>query len=261
MSPVPVADVPVSKGYVLCGEPRAGTNLLCQALQSTGVLGMPEDYFNGAGLRKRLWPDYPEDRERQFQAIMTRGATPNGVYGFKIFSAMADRVRATRWSDRLPGLHFVHVRRDDMLAQAISYVRALQSGQYRASAAARPEPRYDRRAIRHQLHQMVYNQARWQAFFIRNDIVPLRLVYEDFSADMQAAVDRIAAHIELEGAGTEGRATVNPEAMTLAIQRDGISAEWRARFLQESRKLSDLGEIGREPLAAPLIRKLLQLRR
>lgn len=37
---------PALRGYALCGEPRAGTTFLKQALCSTGLLGEPVGWFD-----------------------------------------------------------------------------------------------------------------------------------------------------------------------------------------------------------------------
>ncbi|MBA2364790.1 MAG: hypothetical protein H0V86_14810, partial [Chloroflexia bacterium] len=31
--------------YLICGTPRSGSFLLCEALKNTGLAGMPEEYF------------------------------------------------------------------------------------------------------------------------------------------------------------------------------------------------------------------------
>src|ERR1700687_5667641 len=100
------------RGYAICTSGRSGSNLLCQYLSSTGMLGNPLEYFNGAGRRMLGQPDYPDDPARQIDWILTAGATPNGIYGVKIFPAQFDQVeKAIRWTEMLPNLAFVLLRR------------------------------------------------------------------------------------------------------------------------------------------------------
>jgi LPS sulfotransferase NodH len=75
----------IIRGYTICTTPRTGSNFLCELLSSTGVLGRPREYFNGAGRRLHDDPTYPDDPAGQFRRILTMGATPNGVYGLKVF--------------------------------------------------------------------------------------------------------------------------------------------------------------------------------
>jgi LPS sulfotransferase NodH len=128
------------RGYAICTQPRSGSNLLCQVLSSTDQLGYPLEYFNGPGRRALGLPDFPDDPKLQIEAVLRLGATPNGVYAVKLFaSQFATFSRRLRWIDLLPNLHFVYLSRDDLLGQAISWVRALQTEQYRSSLAMLPQ--------------------------------------------------------------------------------------------------------------------------
>src|SRR5579871_6914730 len=73
--------------YLICGTPRSGSFLLCEALKSSGLAGKPEEYF---------WrDDEPFWRERwgvsgyagYLAAALQEGSTPNGVFGAKIMWA------------------------------------------------------------------------------------------------------------------------------------------------------------------------------
>jgi hypothetical protein len=135
---------PANRGYAICTSGRSGSNLLCQYLSSTGMLGNPLEYFNGSGRRLLGYPEYPDDPSGQIDWILTTGATPNGIYGLKIFPAQAEVVeKSIRWTELLPDLKFVLFKRRDMLGQAISAVRALQTEQWRASMPARGPAMYD----------------------------------------------------------------------------------------------------------------------
>lgn len=223
------------RGYVLCSSPRSGSNYLCELLASTGELGRPQDWFNGPGIRARGDADYPLDPPTQLQQVLARGTTANGVYGMKMFCAGFDRIAGLDWVSALPALHWISLERRDALGQAISDVRAAQTLQYRSTAPTRAAPRYDPRAIRASLDARVREQARWALFFGRNDLRPLRLVYEDVVADPQAAVDAVAA---LFGLAPGPR--IEAQALTLEVQRDALSEDWRGRFLASAQDLTRL---------------------
>src|ERR1700761_1294565 len=109
------------RGYAICAEPRSGSSLLGQILGSTGLLGRPREYFNAPSFRDSAdFPDYPEDAESQLRVITTRGATPNGVYGLKVFSHQFEEVKSLGWPERLPALSFIYLERRDLLGQALS---------------------------------------------------------------------------------------------------------------------------------------------
>src|SRR3954451_23820784 len=103
--------------YLVCATPRSGSTLLCHLLDSTGVAGHPDEYFEAlrhsglprqpheyfdphrhANIIERLafreMPDgtprapdplwRPETYDRYLQSVLERGTTPNGVFGAKL---------------------------------------------------------------------------------------------------------------------------------------------------------------------------------
>lgn len=218
------------RGYVICTEHRSGSTFLCQLLQSTGVLGRPREYFADSLLGRRL------DRDPEaLGELLAQSSTPNGVYGAKIITQQFDTTLRSRWAERLPGLHLVHLTRRDLLGQAISCVRALQTDQYLARAVARGEPEYDAALIAGHLARLADNEARWRRYFARNGLAPLWLVYEDVAAEPSRAVAAVAALVGLTEA-----AVIDPAALSVTVQRDPVSEAWRARFIADAGDLARL---------------------
>lgn len=210
------------KGYVICGEARSGSTFLARLLKSTGKLGNPWELF--------ARPDVVEQMVRDPAVLadkLDKASSDNGVYGFKVFSPHFDLAERTRWAERLPGLHFIHLRRNDLLAQAISLVRAQQTGQYKSTVRAGGEPRYDGRVIADRLTRLAHGQARWECYFARNGIRPLRLVYEEVSEDPQRAIDAIAGLLALSDVSAD------LSEVELDRQTDFVSADWASRFVAE----------------------------
>jgi LPS sulfotransferase NodH len=198
------------------------------------VLGHPTEYFNADTVRgARGIADYPPDPEAQLAEIPRLGSTPNGVYGLKVFSQHFDLVKATRWAERLPSLAFIHLERRDLLGQALSHARAVQTQQWVSSHAAKAEAAYDRDLINNALVRAATAQARWRYYFARNGIAALSVVYEDLVKSPQETVEAVGQLVGL----TETPKVDLEHVGALAIQRDALSDEWRARFLAEARDL------------------------
>ena len=217
------------RGYSICTSPRSGSNFLCQHLSSTGVLGYPLEYFNWRGRRFFDDPDFPEDVVGQVEKILTVGATPNHIYGLKIFAHQHDWISGEiGWFDALPNLRFILLSRRDLLGQAISWARALQTGQYRSTQPVGQTAVFDAELIQRQLHALVRERARWEMFFARTGISPLRLDYEMIVANPRDAVRQVA---DMMGVVLQR----SPESISIAIQqqRDSISLEWADRFRRE----------------------------
>lgn len=217
------------RGYAICTSPRTGSNFLCEVLLSTGVLGRPREYFNANGRRFHDDPNYPDDPVEQFGRILTMGATPNGVYGLKVFPDQHDLVAKTcAWTKLLPNLKFITLERRDVLGQALSWARAAQTGQYRSSVPVLKPAIYDGALIHKFIYEAIKDRARWSVFFARTGLEPLPVFYEDVVANPQAEVDRIAGFV-----GHCGPATVRPHMVEARIQRDALMDEWRGRFRAE----------------------------
>jgi trehalose 2-sulfotransferase len=219
-----------NRGYMICATSRTGSTYLCQLLASTDLLGKPLEYFNTSGRRERNDSAYPSDRLAQLDIIRTKGATANGIYAVKVIAPQLQRLkgRVDPFRD-LPNLALVRIRRVDVLGQAISLARARQTGQFIASDRQRESPGYDAGAIRRALQSIAEQETMWDATTARLGVQPLAITYEDILSDPQAVVDRIASVVGLAMPVPLARSLV-----THTMQRDGQSAEWRARFLAES---------------------------
>jgi LPS sulfotransferase NodH len=218
------------KGYVICGDHRSGSTYLCQLLTSTGVTGRPKEFFSDPLVAIEIERD-PAALER----LLDEASTPNGVYGLKVFTQQFDVTMKSSWPGRLPGLKFVHLQRRDLLGQAMSFVRSIQTDQFRSGEEARAEPLYDGIAIAGHVARLADNEARWRRYFARNGLEPLWLAYEDLVADPAAAVAAVAA---LVGVGEP--AVPDFGRVDVSVQRDEASAEWRRRFVAEYGDLNHL---------------------
>jgi LPS sulfotransferase NodH len=130
--------------------------------------------------------------------------------------------------DLLPNLHFVYLTRDDLLGQAISWARALQTEQYRSTQPAKRPAVYDADLIRSQLTAIVRERAQRETFFAQTGIEPLRIVYERFLEDRSSYVDRVANLMSIENP------VVDQRKVELVIQRDAVTEQWKQRFRAEN---------------------------
>lgn len=215
------------RGYVVCATPRCGSNYLCQLLASTGVLGDPREYFNAVGRRNYDHdPGYPADARGQLERVLSTGRTPNDVYGVKIHPfQLAELPADVDPLADLPQLHVVRMVREDRLGQALSWSRAQQSGQFRAGDAASAPVHYDRDHIAGSLAFLADEEAEWDRRLSGRALATVTLSYEQLVAEPQAAADRVARLVGVR------RARVDPDRVTVGVQRDAVTEDWRRRFL------------------------------
>jgi trehalose 2-sulfotransferase len=233
--------------YLICATPRSGSTLLCGLLDSSGVAGHPASYFN----RKSL-EDYADDwriaRPRDgriddafVRAALTAGRTPNGVFGGRIMAetlpelisglaAAASQPTATDvelLTARFGRLRFVHLRRRDVVAQAVSWARSLQTHFWHPGEAVAPggqDPHYDEELIGRLVATIGRFQADWTGWFASHGIVPCDVTYEEMAADPPGTAQRVLDHLGLD---------VPPDRHLVVGHRrqaDQLNADWITRF-------------------------------
>jgi LPS sulfotransferase NodH len=213
--------------FVVCSTPRTGSTLLCRLLAQTGTMGLPMEYFNPhlhlRFLRRRF---DSEDIATIALAVMCVRATPNGCFGFKAHYDQLAHLGAQRRPNAVfPGLRHVFMTREDLLAQAISYSRALQSGDWTSAGDSSRAARFDKQHILACLDYINSRIRMWETYFSINGIRPLRLSYEQLCADPAGTVEAVCRYV-----GVEAGKPVDPGATGLGVQRDEVSAAWARRI-------------------------------
>ena len=139
---------------------------------------------------------------------------------------------------------FIHLAREDKVEQAVSYVKAEQSGLWHrapdGSELERLSPprelRYDPDLVGRQVEAMAAMDAAWIDWFEREGIAPLRLAYDRLAADPVGTLAVVLKELGLDASAASG---VKPGVAKLA---DETSRQWVARFRAEqgARDRSDL---------------------
>ncbi|MGH3170155.1 MAG: Stf0 family sulfotransferase [Trebonia sp.] len=243
--------------YLICGTPRTGSTLLCALLDSTGVAGHPESYFRRQGERSYAegWgigvsPDGAFDYSAYVRAALTAGSTANGVFGARIMwgtmTELAVKLRGVYPDVGTgdPGLlerafgtaRYIYLWRADVLRQAVSLVRAEQTGFWHDTGepgqpeqlAPERKPRYDAAAIREHMREIGQHNAAWRAWFAAAGIRPQPVRYEDLDADPAGVTRGILDYLQLD---------LPPGRVITARNRrlaDDVTQRWAERYLHES---------------------------
>lgn len=234
-----------NSSYWLCTTPRSGSSALCDALARTGVAGRPTEYFN-----RRFWPELSErfgvEIPDFLEAATRQTATPNGVFGVKVmldrdmepffrglrqvYGALPDAglVRAA-----FPNLRLVYLTRRNKVRQAVSFVRAQQTGvwaRYGGEAETKnPELEFDFAPLNRSVHDLALREVRWQDLFGALGASPYTVVYEDYVRAPEAAVRGI-----LDFLGLEPPADWSLPELPMERLADEVSDAWVERYLEVS---------------------------
>ncbi len=230
--------------YVVAATPRTGSTLLCRALWDLGLgapkevlnppavrdwevrLGRPAARLGHAALRGPLvglagrgrWGD---DRLRAYLDRVAARRTAGGWFGLKLHGHHLARWFLAAGRDPVTWLApqvWIRVRRRDRVAQAASWARARQTGQWAAGRRPWAPPVYRRRAIDRGLRWIAEGEAAWDEVLGDREVV--EVAYEDLVADWAGTVGRVAVALG-------GSPTGVPEP---ALRRQGEAAAWAARW-------------------------------
>ncbi|MEP6065576.1 MAG: Stf0 family sulfotransferase [Paracoccaceae bacterium] len=130
---------------------------------------------------------------------------------------------------------FIHLTRTSKLDQAVSLVKALQSGLWHLASdgteierTAQPKPLvYDHVAISRELKNMNALEDAWVKWFEQQNLDPLRVTYAELSERPKATLTRILKAL--------GQPIANVEDITIGIAKlaDQTNQEWADRFRAE----------------------------
>ena len=224
---------PPSTCYFVFSTPRCGSSLLCEALFNTGLAGAPTEYFD-QDTRDRfaqIWHVDSLDKslDDYLQELLKRKSSSNGVFGSK---AHFHQYELTFGVEKLPSvftnLKFILVSRRDVVRQAVSYFRAIETNQWASHLPSSNEsPIFDYKKIDQLRLQTEQEQQRMDEFFLRHQIEPLRLTYEDFCDTPQQAARDCLQFLDVK---FDKDLEIQP--ITLKKQADELSQRWVQQYLQ-----------------------------
>ena len=255
--------------YLVLASQRSGSTLLVESLRATGVAGEPQEFFQylsatSQAPQPREWfadiddesilqlldpwdagkPDLaPPEIWRDY--IRTVGRTPNGVWGGKLMWNQTPLLleRAGQLPNRsgeglLAAIRdvvgqeplLIHIHRPDVVSQAVSFWRAVQTRVWRG----RPDPIRDARAtyhagaIAHVVTMLREQEKGWQNWFAEEDIKPFEVPYPVLWRNLTEVVGTI-----LETLGLDPQLAPKP---VLERQADRRSDEWVDRYRDDAEK-------------------------
>lgn len=243
--------------YIICTSPRSGSTLLCRLLAATGRAGHPKSYFHEPSLSD--WAAYHGVKEARgwsrratleavLQVALLKGRGNSEIFGLRL-----QRRSAAFFMSQLAALHpemttdldriqavfgptlFVHLTRADKIAQAVSFVKAGQTGLWHKAPdgteierlSEHQDPVYDFERLKEQYETFLRFEQEWSGWFGAEGISPLRITYDELSNAPQSVLQRILEALGLEN--TNARDVV-PDVAKLA---DEVNADWAARFRRD----------------------------
>ena len=243
-----------TQAYIICATPRSGTTLLCDLLADTGIAGRPDSFFGHQSIR--WWAQYLDASVAEWSgdcgfdqsyltAVHQEGAGGTQVFGMRLMWENVDYL-SKRLGVLYPGLssdsdrfraafgpiRFLHLSREDKVAQAVSGIKAEQTGLWHVNTDGTERERlkpeqalvYDARALSKQVAEYESHDAAWVNWFAQQNIQPLRITYKALSSSPRSTVATVLSALGLDPAVA---GTVEPRTARLA---DNENREWTTHF-------------------------------
>ncbi|HEX9644759.1 MAG TPA: Stf0 family sulfotransferase [Acidimicrobiia bacterium] len=224
------------KTIFICTIPRTGSSLLSADMRTTVALGEPREYFNPNRMGRLIerWQLEAGDLDAYVTEMKKRTASPNGIIAVKIMVSQLIRLEREgllrpEGKGRLRALAakfgteddtlVIQLLRRDKLRQAISLMKARQTGQWGVLRKALRKPTYDREEVAGIIVELVVWETQWQREFAASGLQPaIDLVYEDLPSRRDETLLAIARNLDLP----------DPEGIVANRARDEVQLERQA---------------------------------
>jgi trehalose 2-sulfotransferase len=217
--------------YVICFTNRCGSNYLADLLSTHPALGRAGEYLNSLGVISVSNRLELKSLQEYLEWLARKKASGQGVLGVKLDAGQLLFLTRTGLMPRAFGdVRFIHMRRLDVLAQAVSHSIAFQNKAWTSNHETRKpdeEISFNERQITGMTGRIHEANAKFRAFFDIYGLKPIDVVYEELTADPQAVGDRVLRELgyaELRGG------SVRPEAVSISRQANELNRSFTARI-------------------------------
>jgi LPS sulfotransferase NodH len=179
-------------------------------------IGVPHEYFNAShigvigsrfGIQaladgRRLRSD-AEARRAYIAGLLAR-RTVNGIFAAKMhWGQYASYLENPEGAEMLQRAHFIHLYRENLLAQAISFHLSKETGRWGFDATVTTAPAsepgfFNAKQIDEHLKSLAEADMNWRLFFARNAISPLAFSYERIRDDLGGVLSTIVSGFGLD---------------------------------------------------------------
>lgn len=192
---------PVRHKVGLLFTSRSGTTFFVDVLNRSGRFGDIREHLNPYRQRTGMKRWKSASMADYLTETVRRYSSPDGVFGIKgTVEALLPLAQVGELPDHARQWSWITVRRQDIIAQAVSLFRAKATGVWHTVGKLTgrpPMPPYDFAGIEKQLESIQRKQGQIERFIAHHELTPLRLVYEDFKDDPTDALKAVFHHVGL----------------------------------------------------------------
>ncbi|MYM63691.1 Stf0 family sulfotransferase [Pseudomaricurvus sp. HS19] len=215
--------------FVLLSTPRSGSTMICDLLYKSGFC-LSHEYFQPYDylpLLARRWDcikDGVLDKSHFIEQLARHRTLESGWLGINLHGHHLPLF--SKLKNHLPRAEsvYVRVRRRNVIAQAVSYEIASQSGRWSSEFKSESAPVYSFQNIKNKLQRLEYQNLLTDSFLSSENLDVIELIYEDFVQDPASALRRVLPETFHQNLA------INP---SLKQQSSELNKDWISRFTRE----------------------------
>ncbi|MBE1427300.1 LPS sulfotransferase NodH [Desulfomicrobium macestii] len=188
---------------VLCKKPtlilaitaRTGSTQLCSFLESMGMFGSPDEILNTRGVVQK---NIARDGVTSFADYIDKLTSIDApCFSFKTSWCDFEPI-SHAWMRIFPNAKFVFLDRFDVVAQAFSLFKAINTGHWHSKIDSKSDfieislDKIDVKRIQKIMKSLVCEKFQWENFFFMNKIIVGHIYYEIIKDDWVTAANLIA---------------------------------------------------------------------
>lgn len=218
--------------YVLAFVNRSGSNLLGEYLRKTNRFRGFRELLNHPLVIKQAsrrgcesFPDYIRHLSRD-------GAGQNRPLGLKVSWEQLIMLMRWRIHEMFSGMKVIHIRREDVIGQAVSHAIAEHTGQWTSKMplVSNSAPTFDFDQIARFADAALFSDWAISHVCMVFDLLRHEVLYEDIVTDPRRVMAGIGDFVEVDFSDWA------PPRTALSKQRGTLNEEFRARYIAEMKK-------------------------
>jgi LPS sulfotransferase NodH len=216
----------------LLSTPRCGSTFLSDLVRLSDLC-LPHEYFQPFQYLPMLaarWgciEDGALNKQKFIEKLLIFRTHPSGWIGVNLHGHHLQAFSC--FSGLLPNLreHYIHLKRRDVIAQAVSYEIASQTGKWSSHFQSSVDTHYSYEGIQKKIQIIEEMNLMIAAYVRQRRVCCITIYYEDLVREPGAALGQILA---------EGSVHLSLPASDLDAQSNALNVEWARRFSEERSK-------------------------
>lgn len=221
------------KYYLVCSIHRSGSQYF-NALLNYLELGHVRELFDDKNYRSMDVLVNERIRNNTWGAICHRLFFRKLIDNIRRLTDINNETDAELLNTVFPGIRYIYLTRGNKLRRAISHVKSGQ--RLDKDPMTFSNYYYSKEEIEKHLKQHAIYESYWEDFFLNNNIVPLRIVYEEMVANPLLTLENVLEFLDIKQSinVNQLKEFINSPGFPQKLS-DRLSEEWVAQYLEESK--------------------------